>query len=238
MKYEKGSFITVPNRASILGIGAGPQALYMWLCAHANLEGECFPARSTLAKEIGCSDRSIDSYIETLTVAGLLKKEHQFSNNEFTSNKYWLPLGGSEKSSLGSEKSSPQVAKNLRIELNPVLTQSIEEGAEREISQEDRISSRVIPTPYSVQKTKEAWSRGELRLQVLNWYFDEAGLWSRATTKVRLQALMRRHNNAAVRIAKAEWTPKELKEAKRNIDFNDSLSGQWTLETVEKYVTK
>lgn len=122
MKYEKGSFITVPT-SSIVGIGVGPQALYMWLCSFANNSGECFPSRSTLAERLGCSERAVDGYIDELIRLGLLIKEQRFSKNKQISNNYYLPLGGA-KSARGVAESAPTPSQNLRTELNPVVTQS------------------------------------------------------------------------------------------------------------------
>lgn len=124
MKYDKGSFITVPT-SSILGIGVGPQALYMWLCSYANKDGECFPSRGTLANDIGCSERALDGYLEELISLGLVVKEQRFSNNKQVSNNYYLPLGVA-KYARGVAESAPTPSQNLRTELNPVLTQSTE----------------------------------------------------------------------------------------------------------------
>ena len=239
MKYEKGSFITVPSREVLRGLNPIAQSLYMWLCSYANESGNCFPSRATLAKDVGCSDNSIDRMLDILLEKGLIQKETRLKNGEKQTNLYTVIVrGGSPTRSLPSPTQGVGVAPHRGIELNLVLTQSTEGGAERENEPEDRISSRVIPNPYSVGATKEKWSDGELRLQVLNWYFAESGLWNKATSKVRLQALMRRHNNAAVRIARAEWSPSELKAAKKQIDNNNFLQGEWTLETLEKYLTK
>jgi hypothetical protein len=122
MKYEKGSFITVPT-SSILGIGIGPQALYMWLCSFANNDGECFPSRATLANRMGCSERAVDGYMQELIDIALVVKEQRFSNNKQVTNTYHLPIGVA-KSARGVAESAPTPSQNLRTELNPVLTQS------------------------------------------------------------------------------------------------------------------
>lgn len=136
MKYEKGSFITVPT-SSIVGIGVGPQSLYMWLCSHANNDGECFPSRSTLAAKMGCSERALDGYLDELISLGLVIKEPRFNENKQTSNKYYLPLGVA-KSARGVAESAPTPSQNLRTELNPVLTKQYSADKPRvEIVDED-----------------------------------------------------------------------------------------------------
>jgi len=60
MKYQKGSFITVPNSEALKGIHATAQCLFMWLCYHANQDGKCFPSRKRLAELCGASVDTFD----------------------------------------------------------------------------------------------------------------------------------------------------------------------------------
>lgn len=93
MKYEKGSFITVPNVKHLEGIGPMPQAIYLWLCFFANQDGECFPSRATLAKAAGIKKlHTLDKYIDELIGLGLVIKENRFKENEQVSNNYYLPI--------------------------------------------------------------------------------------------------------------------------------------------------
>lgn len=91
MKYAKGSFITVPS-AGLKGIGSGAQAVYLWLCDFSNRTGECFPSKGVLSELVGCSERSLDAYMEDLINAGLVIKEDRFIENRQTSNNYYLPV--------------------------------------------------------------------------------------------------------------------------------------------------
>ncbi len=123
MKYEKGSFITVPSRSALRGLHPTAQTLYMWLCGYANETYNCFPSRETLASDVGVSVRTIDSMLDILEKAGLVEKNHRFDDDKQVSNFYTIMVRGAE-SAGGGAKSAPRGAQNLRTELNPLVTQS------------------------------------------------------------------------------------------------------------------
>lgn len=75
MKYEKGSFATIPNMSAIKGQNPILQVIYMWLCFHVDKKGKCFPSQSTIAIECGVSIASINRYILELENIGLIKRE-------------------------------------------------------------------------------------------------------------------------------------------------------------------
>lgn len=244
MKYEKGSFITIPNKGHLAKLEPYIQSVYLWICSYADDDGLCFPSRTTLAKMAGCSVKSVDRALELLVEKKLLSKTTRKDREKNLTNLYQIEIlaWGGVSQSLGGVSQSLGVASEGRTELYPVLTETTEGAGYREdsdeLEREEKISSRVIPSPYSIELTQQAWEDGELRLQVLNWYFNAADLWPRATNRFKLKAMMARHSNAAARIARAEWTPKELSQAKKKIDQNEKLQGEWTLETIEKYLTK
>jgi DNA-binding Lrp family transcriptional regulator len=81
MRYLKGEFITVPNKNALLGIKGATQSVYLWLCAHANEAGQCFPSKATIAKEAGVSPRSVFDAVNELVQRGILKKTARGSND-------------------------------------------------------------------------------------------------------------------------------------------------------------
>ena len=249
MKYEQGSFITVPSRNTLRGLHPTAQTIYMWLCSYANETGECFPSRSTLAKDARCSDRTVDEMLEILIEQGLLRKKGRADGDKQLSNLYTVMI--CERGAGGSPPPSRRFAPPAKeVRTNSThLTQPIEGGGLeiREVQvatfggedvEDMPKPERVIPFPYSVEKTREAWSAGEVRLQVLNWYLEKKGLWIKCSTLSRLKAIMARHNSSAVRIAKAGWSPLELNAAYHNCMQNEKMETEWTLETIEKYLTK
>lgn len=127
MKYDKGSFITVPSKETLSGLPSQLQTLYMWLCSYANETGECFPSRATLARNCGCSVRTIDESMEKLVFCELVKKRKRVDDGENLTNVYTvMVLGGSAKSAPPSAKSAQPLVQNLRTELNPILTKESE----------------------------------------------------------------------------------------------------------------
>lgn len=240
MKYAKGSFVQVPNIAHIASKEAYVQTVYLWICVHADEGGLCFPSRSTLATKAGCSVKSVDRAIEILCETGLLKKTTRKNEEKNLTNLYQIMLVeglGSVSQSLGGVSETLGVATEGRTELYPIRTIVTEVVEDDEISDSPR-THKVVPSPYSPGRTSSYWSSGPRHLQILDWYFREAELWERATTVFRLKALMARHSKAAQRISRAGWKPNELEEAKDRIDKNGKLNGEWTLDTIEKYLTK
>lgn len=109
MKYRKGTFITVPNKDSLFGKNSAYQALYMWLCSHADENGECFPSRALLSRELGASVRTVDKYLDELIADGLIIKtlRKKKGNKENMSNMYQIMIceeTSSENLAPGDEK--------------------------------------------------------------------------------------------------------------------------------------
>lgn len=91
MKYQKGTFVIVPNIQHLKGKPSEMQAIYIWLCHHADENGMCFPSRRILAQESGCGIKTVDKYLIALEVIGLIEKTVRFGDNgNQTSNEYNL----------------------------------------------------------------------------------------------------------------------------------------------------
>ena len=113
MKYEKGSFITVPNQKRLIGMNPIAQTVFMWLCFHANQEGECYPSHVTIAREAGLGKTSIKKAIAILVDSGLIEKENRKDGKKNKTNLYQIIIRG--------------VGREATRELNPSsLTQSTE----------------------------------------------------------------------------------------------------------------
>lgn len=128
MKYKKGSFIVIPNQTALKGLDPKAQCLFMWLCFHANQDGECFPSRKLLAEETGLSLPSVKRSIKLLENVGLVQVERRKNEKKNLTNLYTINFGvGSERTPLGSERTQG-VGSVRPTELNPLsLTQSKEE---------------------------------------------------------------------------------------------------------------
>jgi hypothetical protein len=150
MKYEKGSFITVPNKSYLDELNGNELGIYLWLCAYANEEGECFPSRSVLSKNIKVSKDTLDKVLKKLVDIGLISKESRYQENEQTSNLYQIIV-------LPSRKRKTGVAVNERhpqpcmedTELNTInsiqLTKYIRGVANTEIATPQEMPVAVAP---------------------------------------------------------------------------------------------
>lgn len=120
MRYKKGTFITIPNRDYLFEKPAIQQALFFWLCSHADEEGICFPSRARLAKAINCDIRTIDKYIKTLEEDGILikTKRRKVGDKTNKSNLYQIIIQGESN----VEQGEPNVV--YHSEPNPPVTES------------------------------------------------------------------------------------------------------------------
>lgn len=175
MKYERGSFIVVPSREKLRGMPVPAQALYMWLCAYANEEGECFPSRTKLAKDLDCSLPTVDRFTDYLMLKGLLKVEKRFTEKgENMANLYSLVIweGGSKGDLPPSKPSLPPVVKDVDTELNPILTKStvranalpyelVKEAPDSEGDSGDSKSPRISGDKLKAYNELVRWSEKE-----------------------------------------------------------------------------
>lgn len=88
MRYNKGEFITVPNKSQIRGLEPTLQALFMWLCDHSDNNMESFPSRRLLAEECGISVRTLDRGIQELVKLGYIVKTARSNGMEQITNLY------------------------------------------------------------------------------------------------------------------------------------------------------
>lgn len=130
MKYQKGSFITVPNSEALKGIHATAQCLFMWLCYHANQEGKCFPSRKRLAELCGVSVDTIDNMTALLIEKRLIVKTTRKKDEKVNkTNLYEVIIGGvADRIGHLADENGEGVADRIGSELNPLsLTQSTED---------------------------------------------------------------------------------------------------------------
>lgn len=139
--YEKGSFITVPNKKVLRGLHPTAQAIYMWLCNYANEDGNCFPSRKTLSKDAKCSVKTVDNMMKLLVEKGLVTVEHRSDERgDQGTNLYTLPLGvaydvreGREPGALGGSVRRTHRTQSNR-ELNPINSSSAKRAGKSPVS--------------------------------------------------------------------------------------------------------
>lgn len=93
-KYEKGSFVVIPNKNHLKGKPSAMQSIYFWICEHADENGVCFPTRKMLAQEAGVEIKTLDKYLKQLVEEGFIIQSQRKKENsrENTSNQYQLMI--------------------------------------------------------------------------------------------------------------------------------------------------
>lgn len=122
----------VPNQKELQGLDPIAQVVFMWLCYHANQDGECFPSQATLCKESGAGRTTVKKALTLLENIGLIEKEIRKDGNRNLTNLYQVIIGGvgREATPLGRE-ATEGVGRQASRELNPSsLTQSNEEPSQ------------------------------------------------------------------------------------------------------------
>lgn len=131
MKYQRNSFIILPNKNLLKGKSPYLQSIYLWICEHSDENGVCFPSRITIAKEAGVDIKTVDRIIPELENMGILEKITRKEGAKNLSNIYQIMIvedgGVAPDRRQGSPHQSPGVAPGAVHELNPVLTQPNEE---------------------------------------------------------------------------------------------------------------
>lgn len=121
MRYEKGNFITVPNKSELKKLDAQSQVLFMWLCSFTDEKGQCYPSVKRLAECCGLSRKTIIERVKILIDKGFLTKSYRFSDNTQQSNLYQIHLLPSVPSTPPSVKLVEKVSKAVTASNTPTL---------------------------------------------------------------------------------------------------------------------
>lgn len=222
MKYERGSFIVVPSREKLRGMPVPAQALYMWMCAYANEEGECFPSKERLAKDCDCSRDTIDRMTNLLVERGLLKMESRFKGKEQLTNLYTvLIVPPSATAGIPPPMVGVPLPRISGTELNPIITESIYLGATRIVIEKDE------EKPNRTPKAKYPHSK-----EVFSWFTKPEKSWALNITELSHSELLFERGEAKVKGAleflrkhKGEqFLPKVTKPSDLERKWNDLVS--------------
>lgn len=191
MKYEKGSFVVIPNKDELFGLEPHVQAIFFWICNYADENGICFPSRTTLANCAGCSVKSVDRAFEILVEKKMLLKQTRKNGEKNLTNIYQILIvdtdleGGGVPQSLGRDSQSLGVASHSRTELYPVLTQptdtafagSTEEIKDVPLNFEENSGDSKSPKISGDQR--KAWD------EMIRWSENERGFPFPKTSKLK-----------------------------------------------------
>lgn len=90
MKFQKGTFVLLPNKNQLRGLSPLIQTLYVWLVNYASEDGVCFPSIEKLSTDCGMSKNSVLRSIEVLENARFLTRTRR--GNVGMSNRYQLNI--------------------------------------------------------------------------------------------------------------------------------------------------
>lgn len=89
IKFQKGSFLILPNKDIAMKLRGAALNVYLALCAHADKDGGCYPSYKRLQDETGYSERPCIKAIEELEKIGLIKKTTRKRNDGSLSSNYY-----------------------------------------------------------------------------------------------------------------------------------------------------
>jgi DNA-binding transcriptional regulator YhcF (GntR family) len=235
MKFNKGTFIIIPNKNILCGKSSELQSIFFWLCEHSNDKGESFPSRKTLAKESGVSIRTLDKYIDEMVELKLITKTLRKKENskENTSNLYQILL-----------VEIPEVVS--------ILTQGSVENDTTPSVKKDTVTVSSINSISSTKIQAELEEKKEFNLEdeikrllgYQQYWLNIIGLYIKVkkvnlTNKKQVGVLVSRFTKTA-KILEA-FDRKQIEDGMRKCmqqkDFKNN-SIDWTLETLLKQLTK
>lgn len=129
MKYQKSTFVVVPNKHKLKGEKPITQAVFLWVCHFANDDGYCYPSMTTLAKCSGSSRRAVVQSIQRLEELGCLTKEPRKEGKKNLTNVYTVNSveeEGGACGAVGTACGAVGVVHEVHRELYPIRTQSTE----------------------------------------------------------------------------------------------------------------
>ena len=130
MKYKKGTFVIVPNLDELKGKPSEMQAIYLWICSHSDKDGICFPTKTTIEKEAGCSHNTVSKYLKQLVDDGFLDiKERTTKNGRNTSNEYQLLILGDTHTKNGIDHPTNIGSQTISISNHTHLTKDKQQVA-------------------------------------------------------------------------------------------------------------
>lgn len=92
---------------------------------------------------------------------------------------------------------------------------------------------------FNVQEEKEKFaSSNNIKLRVLNTFFDFKGIWNNIENKEQLNLITRRHIRDAKLIVDGKWSKTRVENVMRDLNNDDFMRDKWTLQTVFKILTK
>lgn len=139
MRYQKGSFVVVPNKQELKGRSSFFRSIYLAICDYTDEDGICYPSMAKIAKDSGCSVRMVQMTIKEMESQGFLEKTFRKNSEKPTqnlSNLYQLMIIEEGGVVHGMHQTGAQqdtgVVHGMHPEQNIVLTNPINNIDEKE----------------------------------------------------------------------------------------------------------
>ena len=104
---------------------------------------------------------------------------------------------------------------------------------------EEEKEPEVKKTTATVESKKTNYEKSQFKHQkILAWYYSQKGLWEKFESVGQVAGADYRNAPVAKRLAVAGWTSEQMFEARERMLKNENMKDEWTLETLERYLTK
>lgn len=220
MKYEKGSFVLVPNKGYLPGLEPHIQCVYMWICHFSDESGMCFPSRSTLATFAGCSVKSVDRALEKLCDDGLIVKTVRKDGDRNFSNLYQIMVleDGQVYDGGGVSQSLPSVHESLGV-----ASHSRTNSIHKELKESVAIAPRTYePDDTHPSKKKDGYEEGYKEL--LDWSAARRGFKFASLPKQMSAIKKARVLGHGPKKLQSRWKELEEEEWRDGFDWASVLS--------------
>ena len=204
-----------------------------------------YAANKYFSEKLKCSERTVRMSLELLEKKGLVRREVSgykrtiYPGGAIKEDEGGSPTAGGEEAPLPPRRKPHFLPMHLSNATNKSSEVSLHVESSHDGEEKPPKKERVIPLPYSWENTRKVWRNSPQKyLQIISWYLSKKELWPSMTSEGKLSAVLIRCKKAAVRISDGDWTPKEVGDAYDRIEANTKMGSEWTLETVEKYLTK
>lgn len=92
-QFKPGTFIIVPNKHKLSDLSMKAIVTWISLCAYADDDGVCYPAKKTLGELVGIGESSVERSLKELVQKGWIKVKHRKNQDGgLSSNVYTLYL--------------------------------------------------------------------------------------------------------------------------------------------------
>ena len=242
----KPDFFLIPNIVrEAEGLRPSDWFIYATVYWFEHMGGNrCFASNATIAKAAGMGERTVSRALENLEKLGFIERDFvdrgKTRRTQIHARVFFAvtPSLFGEGSPGGRAKGTEGVAQMGEL-ARPSGRQSISKG--RVVRNTAAPKTAAAPAkPFISEETKKKWYDGDrVVFQLLAWYFDKKGMWRKFESEAQVRGAVKRHIRSAHELVKGEWSQKQCNAAlAKMLEANPKMRGEWTIDTLIKYLTK